>query len=119
MKLFYVFSYGHYTLFTINPYLYFVVKNRFIAKWYENLVVFSYWTIMYGFVAQTWTQVFYDQVCIFFAALIGFLLFHIQHTFEDTFREYDEKWDFFEAGMKGSSFLQIPWYLKYFSNGIE
>jgi omega-6 fatty acid desaturase (delta-12 desaturase) len=24
-----------------------------------------------------------------------------------------------DSGLKGSSFLQIPWYLKYFTGGIE
>ena len=50
---------------------------------------------------------------------IGFILFHNQHTFNPPYVVTDKKWNKKDSGLKGSSFIQIPSYLKYFTAGIE
>jgi len=50
---------------------------------------------------------------------IGFMLFHNQHTFNPPYVVTDEKWNKKDSGLRGSSFIQIPSYLKYFTSGVE
>jgi len=50
---------------------------------------------------------------------IGFILFHNQHTFNPPYVVTDTKWNKKDSGLLGSSFIQIPSYLKYFTAGIE
>ena len=54
-----------------------------------------------------------------FAFSLGFLLFHNQHTFNPLYVVTDEKWNKKDSGLLGSSFIQIPKYLKFFTVGIE
>ena len=51
--------------------------------------------------------------------MVGFFLFHCQHTFEGAARKDSKDWSFFENGMNSCSFLQIPWLLRYFTGSIE
>ena len=53
-----------------------------------------------------------------FAASIGVWLFYIQHQFEDTFWALDEKWNFHEAGLYGSSYYELPIVLRWFTANI-
>eukprot|EP01116_Phalansterium_solitarium_P002311 TRINITY_DN12257_c0_g1_i1.p1 TRINITY_DN12257_c0_g1~~TRINITY_DN12257_c0_g1_i1.p1 ORF type:complete len:327 (+),score=91.33 TRINITY_DN12257_c0_g1_i1:103-1083(+) len=50
-------------------------------------------------------------------AVCGTYLFHMQHTFQPAVRERGR--DYFDNGLHGSSLVDIPWFLKWFSCGIE
>tara|TARA_B100002051_G_scaffold275690_2_gene320578 strand:- start:1140 stop:1514 length:375 start_codon:yes stop_codon:yes gene_type:complete len=50
---------------------------------------------------------------------MGFILFHNQHTFNPSYVVDNKTWNKKDSGLKGSSFIQIPKYLKYFTHGIE
>jgi omega-6 fatty acid desaturase (delta-12 desaturase) len=47
------------------------------------------------------------------------MLFHNQHTFNPPYLVDNNNWTMKDSGLLGSSFIQIPKYLKYFSGGIE
>jgi len=49
---------------------------------------------------------------------IGVWLFYVQHNFEGTYWERQENWDFLSAGMRGSSFYQLPGLLQWFTGNI-
>jgi omega-6 fatty acid desaturase (delta-12 desaturase) len=49
----------------------------------------------------------------------GFMLFHNEHTFNPSYVVGNDKWSQRDSGLSGSSFIQIPWFLKYFTMGIE
>jgi omega-6 fatty acid desaturase (delta-12 desaturase) len=51
--------------------------------------------------------------------LINFLLFFNQHTFNPCYAVGNSEWTQRNSGLLGSSFIQIPYYLKYFTMGIE
>jgi omega-6 fatty acid desaturase (delta-12 desaturase) len=51
--------------------------------------------------------------------LINFLLFFNQHTFNPSYVVCNKEWTQRNSGLLGSSFIQIPKYLKYFTMGIE
>ncbi|GAB1715755.1 MAG: fatty acid desaturase [Nitrobacter sp.] len=52
------------------------------------------------------------------AASIGVWLFYVQHQFEDTFWAHDERWNFHEAGLHGSSHYDLPIVLRWFTANI-
>jgi acyl-lipid omega-6 desaturase (Delta-12 desaturase) len=45
-------------------------------------------------------------------------LFCIQHQFEGTYWERGDKWDFHAAAIEGSSFYDLPWFLRWFTGSI-
>ena len=50
---------------------------------------------------------------------IIFSIFHNQHTYNPSYVIENEKWSQRDSGILGSSFIQIPYFLKYFFMGIE
>jgi omega-6 fatty acid desaturase (delta-12 desaturase) len=55
---------------------------------------------------------------IFLTSLAGVWLFYIQHQFEDTDWRRDEKWDFHQAALRGSSFFDLPQPLRWLTADI-
>jgi omega-6 fatty acid desaturase (delta-12 desaturase) len=49
----------------------------------------------------------------------SFFVFHNQHTYNPPFVVGNDKWNITDSGLKGSSFIQVHWILKYFYGGIE
>jgi omega-6 fatty acid desaturase (delta-12 desaturase) len=49
---------------------------------------------------------------------LGVWLFYVQHQFEDTYWENHPEWDFHRAGAEGSSFLDLPRVLHWFTGNI-
>jgi omega-6 fatty acid desaturase (delta-12 desaturase) len=52
------------------------------------------------------------------SASVGTWLFYIQHQFDPTYWEHDDRWDFTTAATHGSSFLDLPWPLTWFTANI-
>ena len=48
----------------------------------------------------------------------GVWLFYVQHNFEPSYWERHASWDFFNAGMDGSSFYKLPKVLQWFTGNI-
>jgi len=55
---------------------------------------------------------------VIITAWIGGWLFFIQHQFENTYWNYDNKWDFHEASVRGSSYYVLPPLLQWFTGNI-
>ncbi|HVS04314.1 MAG TPA: fatty acid desaturase [Thermoanaerobaculia bacterium] len=53
-----------------------------------------------------------------FAGALGIWLFYVQHQFEDTYWRNHPEWDFHRAGIEGSSFLDLPRWLHWFTGNI-
>jgi omega-6 fatty acid desaturase (delta-12 desaturase) len=49
---------------------------------------------------------------------IGIWLFYVQHQFEDAYWEGRESWSFQEAALQGSSYLELPRVLRFFTGNI-
>lgn len=58
-------------------------------------------------------------ICHHFAIANGMGLFHLQHSVNAPYREHKEKWDTTTAALEGSTYLEVPSWLKFFSCGIE
>jgi omega-6 fatty acid desaturase (delta-12 desaturase) len=52
------------------------------------------------------------------AASIGVWLFYVQHQFEPTYWERDERWAFDAAALEGSSYYALPRVLQWFTGSI-
>jgi omega-6 fatty acid desaturase (delta-12 desaturase) len=49
---------------------------------------------------------------------IGVWLFYVQHQFEYTYWEHDERWEYAAAAMHGSSYLRLPKLLQWATGNI-
>jgi len=54
----------------------------------------------------------------FLAGVAGVYLFYVQHQFEDAYWESGESWSYADAALKGSSYMQLPKVLQFFSGNI-
>jgi acyl-lipid omega-6 desaturase (Delta-12 desaturase) len=52
------------------------------------------------------------------AAMAGVWLFYVQHQFEQTVWEHDERWSLHEAALYGSSHYDLPVWLRWFTANI-
>jgi len=52
-------------------------------------------------------------------ASLGMMLFHAQHTWEDGYARRAKDWSFSDAAFLGSSFIQVPYVMRWFLMGIE
>jgi omega-6 fatty acid desaturase (delta-12 desaturase) len=52
------------------------------------------------------------------AASTGVFLFYMQHQYEDTYWRYGDEWDYFDAGLKGSSHFDLPKVLQWLTGNI-
>lgn len=48
----------------------------------------------------------------------GIWLFYVQHTFEDSYFEEDDKWEYVKAAVEGSSFYKPPKVLQWLTGNI-
>jgi omega-6 fatty acid desaturase (delta-12 desaturase) len=55
---------------------------------------------------------------MYLAAAAGIWLFYVQHQFEDTYWKQHGEWDYATAAIRGSSYLQLPAVLHWFTGHI-
>lgn len=115
-----------FVLFVIAPLYIFMVQHRMplpkakgkarVSVWITNLAVLAMaggLISVFGFLPWLIIQL----VVLGTAGSAGVWLFYVQHQFEDTYWE-DEKWNHFDASMKGSSYYKLPKVLQWFSGNI-
>jgi omega-6 fatty acid desaturase (delta-12 desaturase) len=108
------------TTYSVLPLAYFFGFMRVKARWYENAVAAV-------FFASLWAtgRLAYFFATFTIAAIVGFYLFHLQHTFPGVYKRRTASWDFFENAMLGSSYLVLPGgplvgrIVRWFSYGVE
>jgi len=52
------------------------------------------------------------------AAMAGMWFFYVQHQFEDTSWQHDDRWDIHEAALEGSSHYALPGVLRWITGNI-
>jgi omega-6 fatty acid desaturase (delta-12 desaturase) len=66
-----------------------------------------------------WRQFLLVQTpCALLAGGAGIWLFYVQHQFEDTYWQAHGDWSFADAALRGSSYLQLPEVLRFFTANI-
>lgn len=129
------FFYHPLVFFTFFPFLYFVILQRFMylmkkLKYgdkinntlYNITANHIFNNIGIGILLYSINSIGimpYYLIAVYFSFILDFLLFFCQHTFNPPYVVTNELWNFNNSGIMGSSFIIIPWYLKYFTCGIE
>ena len=57
-------------------------------------------------------------VTLFIAGSLGIWLFYIQHTYEDSYFDYNSEWDYVKAAVEGSSYYKLPKLLQWVTGNI-
>ena len=57
-------------------------------------------------------------IALSFSGGLGIVVFTVQHNFEDSYATGDEDWNYFTAVLDGTSFLQLPKFLNWFTADI-
>lgn len=55
---------------------------------------------------------------MFVSGALGIWLFYIQHTYEDSYFEYETDWDYVKAAVEGSSYYKLPKVLQWVTGNI-
>lgn len=55
---------------------------------------------------------------LFHFRLFRHLAFYVQHTFEDSYFEEDENWEYVKAAVEGSSYYKLPKPLQWLTGNI-
>lgn len=83
----------------------------------NNLVLISGWVLAaYYFGVVNFFLVY--TLVLSLAGALGIILFTIQHNFEDSYARDDENWDYFSAALEGTSYLDLPKVLHWFTANI-
>ena len=117
-----------YIFFSVVPIIYFNILLRFngfikkkliiqnintfiiIEQIINNLGIF----ILYWLTYKNYILYHYILSSII-TSIIGIIIFHNQHTFNPPYVVNNETWNKKDSGLKGSSFIQMPYLLKYFT----
>lgn len=114
-------------MFGLGPLYLVLVLNRFNRKdakkkerfntYFTNIVVALIITAL--IIVFGWKAVLLVHgVTMFIAGALGIWLFYIQHTYEDSYFEYDPEWDYVKAAVEGSSFYKLPKMLQWITGNI-
>ena len=114
-------------MFGLGPLYLVLVQNRFNNKdakskerlntYFTNftlLVICATLILLFGW--QTFILV--HGLTLFIAGALGIWLFYIQHTYEDSYFEYSDEWDYVKAAVEGSSYYQLPKVLQWITGNI-
>ncbi|QED47824.1 fatty acid desaturase [Cytobacillus dafuensis] len=114
-------------MFGLGPIYQFVIKNRFNRKnarmnerlntYITNVSIVA----LYSLLCMTigWESFLLVQAPIFLiSGSAGIWLFYVQHTFEDSYFEEDQNWEYVKAAVEGSSFYKLPKPLQWMTGSI-
>lgn len=114
-------------LLTVVAFYIFAISHRF---WLPDAGRREKWSVVYTNLALTvviagliwlvgWQAFLAIQIPILLIASGGGIwLFYVQHNFEGTYWEHQKDWDFYQAGLLGSSFYKLPAVLNWFTGNI-
>lgn len=114
-------------LFTVSSFLVFAVFHRFwgpeAGRREKNSVIWTNIAIaaIMGWVVYEigWKAFLLVEIPLrLFICSAGVWLFYVQHNFDPTYWERHTNWEFFRAGMDGSSFYKLPKVLQWFTGNI-
>jgi omega-6 fatty acid desaturase (delta-12 desaturase) len=89
-------------------------KIMFIEQIINNIGVGFLFYELYNY-----SIIYHYLILSMISSSIGVMLFHSQHTFNPPYIVNNETYSQRDSGLLGSSFIQIPYVLKYFTGGIE
>ncbi len=114
-------------LFGIGPIAVFLIEYRFnrrgakrkerINTYVTNISILALYTLLCW--AIGWQSFVMIQSPIFMiSGLLGIWLFYVQHQFEDSYFENEDKWSCVQAAVEGSSYYKLPKALQWITGNI-
>jgi omega-6 fatty acid desaturase (delta-12 desaturase) len=114
-------------MFGLGPIYVFLLKNRFNRKgarkkeknntYLTNVLIVVLAALLC--LAVGWQSFLLVQGSIFMiSGSIGIWLFYVQHTFEDSYFEENEEWEYVLAAVEGSSFYKLPKLMQFLTGNI-
>ncbi|MCR8641148.1 fatty acid desaturase [Paenibacillus sp. N1-5-1-14] len=114
-------------LFGLGPIYIFLIQNRFNRKkatrserintYITNLGIVSLCALLIFMVGFKAFLLVHGPIFLLSGAA-GIWLFYVQHQFEDTYFEQDERWDYVMASVEGSSYFKLPKVLQWLTGNI-
>jgi omega-6 fatty acid desaturase (delta-12 desaturase) len=116
-------------LFGVAPFYQFIFKHRYPwdiprnwtqawrSVWWTNVAIAAVVVVM-------WMTLGIERFLLvqlpvtFLASSLGIWMFYVQHQYEDTYWHWHEHWDYYEASLKGSSYLVLPRPLQWLTANI-
>jgi omega-6 fatty acid desaturase (delta-12 desaturase) len=116
--------------FTVVPFFQFFIMSRLYIFYsngynyttkqtYIDCIINTFGIIVQQYIYYKYSIIIHYNIALYFTAIIGFILFHNQHTFNPAYIKKNSEWSMKESGLEGSSFITVPSWLKYFTMGIE
>jgi acyl-lipid omega-6 desaturase (Delta-12 desaturase) len=87
------------------------------SVWFTNAAIAALMAVVVWFAGWSALLLVYLPT-YYLAAMAGVWLFFVQHQFEDAYWESHEQWDYATAALRGSSHLQLPALLQWFTGNI-
>jgi acyl-lipid omega-6 desaturase (Delta-12 desaturase) len=84
---------------------------------FNNICVITSWVILSHFLGAGLFFGIYFTTLTFSAAIVIYVFF-VQHNFEGSYAHKSEGWDYLLGAIEGSSYLELPTILKWFSASI-
>lgn len=116
-------------LLVVGPSWQFIIKHRFpadIPRAWKREWASVHWTnvALLGIVLLMAATIGLERFLLvqlpitLLAGSFGVYLFYVQHQYEDTYWRYREAWNYYAAGLEGSSHLVMPKWLQWFTANI-
>lgn len=114
-------------MFGLGPIYVFLIKNRFNKKgarrneryntYLTNIAIVVFAGLLCWMLGVI--PFLLVQLPIFLiSGSLGIWLFYVQHTFEDSYFEKNEEWEYVMAAVEGSSYYKLPKLLQWLSGNI-
>jgi len=114
-------------MFGLGPIYQFLLKNRFnrrgarkserLNTYLTNISIVTLYSLIIW--AIGWEAFLLVQTPIFLiSGSAGIWLFYVQHTFEDSYFEEDDNWEYVKAAVEGSSFYKLPKLFQWLTGNI-
>ncbi|WP_285769437.1 fatty acid desaturase [Peribacillus sp. SI8-4] len=127
LRLAYRFYRNPFVMFGLGPIYVFLLKNRFNRKgarkkekmntYLTNAIIAVLVALLC--LAVGWQSFLLVQGTIFMVSgSVGIWLFYVQHTFEDSYFEENEEWEYVLAAVEGSSFYKLPKLMQFLTGNI-
>ncbi|WP_099352959.1 fatty acid desaturase [Fredinandcohnia onubensis] len=127
MRLCYRVYRNPFVMFILGPIFVFLIQNRFNRRKAKKKERWNTYITNLGIVTLAvilsltigWQAFLIVQGTIFMVSgIAGVWLFYVQHTFEDSYFEEDENWEYVKAAVEGSSFYKLPKPLQWITGNI-
>lgn len=127
LRLAYRFYRNPFVMFGLGPIYLFLLKNRFNRKgakkkermntYLTNILIVALAGLLCW--AVGWQAFLLVQGTIFIlSGSAGIWLFYVQHTFEDSYYEENQDWEYVKAAVEGSSFYKLPKFIQFLTGNI-